>query len=193
MCVSHTTNSGQKRNLSGWFTLIITVLFGFVSPHSASKQATMWVCCLCITHLLYVDDLKLLMKNEDQLKRALATVKKFSSDIQMTFGLGKCATVNIRHGKVIQSDGVDIDQDTQIRNIDAEETYRCLGMEEFGGIRQQLMKERIKKEYYHRIKRILKTQLNAKNKILAINSLAIPVISYSYGIVKWLKSDLQKI
>ena len=73
------------------------------------------------------------MKNEDQLKQELAISKNFSSDIQMTFGLNKCATVNIRNGKVIQSNGVDIDQDTQIRNIDAEETYRYLGMEEFGG------------------------------------------------------------
>ena len=83
-----------------------------------------------------------------------------------------------------QSNGIDIDQDTHIRNIDAEETYRYLGMEEIGVIRQQLMKEKIKKEYYHRIKKILKTRLNAKNKILAINCLALPVISYSYGIVE---------
>ena len=34
-----------------------------------------------------MDDLKLFMKNEDQLKQALAVVKNFSSDIQMTFGL----------------------------------------------------------------------------------------------------------
>ena len=55
-------------------------------------------------------------------------------------------------------------------------------MEETVGINQQLMKERITKEYYQRVRQILKTQLNAKNKILAINSLSIPVISYSFGI-----------
>ena len=148
---------------------------------------TKWKTKMCLHYNKgYVDDLKLFTKSENQLKQALAIVKNFSSDKQMTFGLDKCATVNIRNGKVIQSNGVDIDRDTHIRNIDAEETYRYLGMEEFGVIRQQLMKERIKKEYYHRIKRILKTQLNAKNKILAINSLALPVISYSYGMIEWL-------
>ena len=129
-------------NFSGWFTLIIAILLGFVSPHSAFKQATTWVC--------YLWFMKLFMKNEDQLKQALAIVKNFSSDIQMTFGLDKCATVNIRNGKVIQSNGIDIDKDTHIRNIDAEETYRYLGI-------------------------------------------ALPVISCSYGVIEWLRSDLQKI
>ena len=55
------------------------------------------------------------------------------------------------------------------------------------------MKEKNKKEYCQRIKQILKTQLNAKNKIMAINNLSIPVTSYSYGILEWLRSDLQKI
>ena len=59
--------------------------------------------------------------------------------------------------------------------------------------RWKQMKERIKKEYFHRIERILKIQLNAKKKIFAIKSLAIPVMSYSYGVVEWLRFHLQKI
>ncbi|ESN95668.1 hypothetical protein HELRODRAFT_179139 [Helobdella robusta] len=72
------------------------------------------------------------------------------------------------------SDGVDVGPETHIRGVNAEETYIYLGMKEVEGIQQQMMKEQIKKEYNNRIRSILKTQLNAKNKVIAINSLAIP-------------------
>ena len=101
--------------------------------------------------------------------------------------------LKLKKGKVVLGNGIDIDCNTHIRNLDAEETYKYLGTEEVGGIKQEVMKEKIKKVYYQRVKQILKTQLNAKNKIIAINNLAIPVVSYSYGILEWLRSDLQKI
>ena len=112
----------------------------------------------------------------------------------MSFGLDiQCATVVIRKGKVVRSTGINIDCNTHMKGIDAEETCRYLGMEETMGINQQLIKKRIKKEYYQRVRQILKTQLNAKNKIWAINSLAMPVITYIFGVVDRLRSDLQKI
>ena len=52
-----------------------------------------------ITHLLYMDDLKLFMKNKDQMKEALMIIENFSSDIQITFGLSKCAAVEIKKRK----------------------------------------------------------------------------------------------
>ena len=39
------------------------------------------------------------------------------------------------------------------------------------------MKEKIKGERYRRIRAILHTELNAKNKLEAINTLAIPVVT----------------
>lgn len=42
-----------------------------------------------ITHLLYMDDLKLYAKNDDQLRQELCIVKGFSDDIRMEFGLEK--------------------------------------------------------------------------------------------------------
>eukprot|EP00957_Ditylum_brightwellii_P077636 5900423-Ditylum_brightwellii.AAC.1 len=52
-----------------------------------------------ISHLLYIDDLKLYALSEEELKRALQIVEDFSNDINMTSGLDKCngkyATANI--------------------------------------------------------------------------------------------------
>ena len=54
------------------------------------------------------------------------------------------------------------------------------------------MRDKVKKEYYHRIRTILRTQLNSRNKMMAINSLAIPVIGYSFGVLKWSKTEIEK-
>eukprot|EP00957_Ditylum_brightwellii_P183935 14010436-Ditylum_brightwellii.AAC.1 len=48
-----------------------------------------------ISHLLYIDDLKLYARNEEELRRALKFVENFSGDINMTFGLDKCAILLI--------------------------------------------------------------------------------------------------
>ena len=47
------------------------------------------------------------------------------------------------------------------------------------------MREKITRQYFKRLKAICKTELTPKNKIQAINQLAIPVISYGFGIVDW--------
>jgi hypothetical protein len=55
------------------------------------------------------------------------------------------------------------------------------------------MKEKLSKEYTRRLKLVLKSDLNAINKTRAINSLAIPVLSYSFGIIDWTKAELRKL
>ena len=49
-----------------------------------------------ITHLFYMDDLKLYAKNDGDLEGLLATVKRFSDDINMEFGLDKCAKATFK-------------------------------------------------------------------------------------------------
>ena len=54
-------------------------------------------------------------------------------------------------------------------------------------------KQKLKKEYLRRLRLVLGTELSAKNKILAIGSMAVPVLRYSFGIVNWHKEELQKL
>ena len=71
--------------------------------------------------------------------------------------------------------------------------YGYLGMEEGEGVQHHKMKVKIKKEYKKRIKLVLKSELNARNKIAAINTLAVPVILYSYGVFDWKLNDIQAL
>eukprot|EP00794_Sanderia_malayensis_P013027 gene13027-14365_t len=55
------------------------------------------------------------------------------------------------------------------------------------------MKEKVTKEYYRRVRLVLKTELNSKNRIEAVNTLAVPVVQYSYNIINWNLPDLQRM
>jgi len=54
-------------------------------------------------------------------------------------------------------------------------------------------KEKLKKEYLGRVRRVLGTELSADNKIQAIGSLVVPVLRYSFGTVNWRQKELQKL
>ena len=45
------------------------------------------------------------------------------------------------------------------------------------------MKEKIRKECYRQVRAILHTEMNAKTKLDAMNTLAIPVITYSFNVI----------
>ena len=55
------------------------------------------------------------------------------------------------------------------------------------------MKQKLKKELVRRTRLILKTELNSKNRITAINTLAIPVITYSFNIIDWNLSEVKRL
>ena len=40
---------------------------------------------------------------------------------------------------------------------------------------------------------MLKSELNARNKIAAINTLAVPIILYSYGVIDWKLDEIQDL
>ena len=46
--------------------------------------------------MFYVDDLKLYAKDDNELEGLLRTIKGFSDDIDMEFGLSKCAKATLR-------------------------------------------------------------------------------------------------
>ena len=83
----------------------------------------------------------------------------------------KCTV--IRGGDIALLDGV------EIQSLKTQEFYKYLGIDEKNGINDRVMKEKVKREYFCRVRKILKTQLNSKNKIMVINSLVAPVVALS--------------
>ena len=116
-----------------------------------------------ITHLFYMDDLKLYTKDDCVLEGLLRIVKRFSDDIGMKFGLSKCATAIFKRGKLEKSDHVRLDEETMIKDLMQEKVYKYLSVDESSGIQHATMKQKLKKELVGRTRLILKTELNSKN------------------------------
>ena len=58
---------------------------------------------------------------------------------------------------------------------------------------EEEMKKKITKEYYRRLKLVLKSKLNGRNIILAINTWAVAVISFGAGIIDWNMDELKQV
>jgi hypothetical protein len=111
----------------------------------------------------------------------------------MDFGLEKCAKIIFKKGKLIQSQNLMIDINREIQELQQGKTYKYLGTEESEGMQHQQMKERLKQEYRRRLRMILKSEVNARNKITAIGALAVPVLRYSFGIINWIIEEIKQI
>ena len=79
---------------------------------------------LKLSHLLYLDDLKLYGKSRTELESLVHTVKIFSSSIGMEFGLNKCVTVSIEHGKFVSGEGIALPTNEEISTLDMSKAYK---------------------------------------------------------------------
>jgi hypothetical protein len=75
-----------------------------------------------ISHLLSMNDLKLLGKSEEELQKQIETVTNFSDDIQMEFGLDKCAKIVFKKGKLVHSQNLLVDINREIKELEQGKT-----------------------------------------------------------------------
>ena len=145
-----------------------------------------------INHLSFMDDLKMFAKNKKEIDSLVSTVQLVSQDIGMQFGVQKCGVTVMKRGKIVASEGIVVANGESIKSVDAE-GYRYLGILELDKIKENEMKEVFRREYLRRVNLVMKSKLNGKNKIMAINTWAVSLMRYGAGILKWNKNELQQI
>ena len=146
-----------------------------------------------LNHLLFMNDLKLFGRSEDQIDSLVQTVFIFSKDIGMEFGLKKCGVVILkREGKLVKFDGIHLPNQEIMKEVD-ENGYTYLGILELDEIKEHKMKIKVTAEYKRRLRLILKSKLNGKNKIQAINTWAVALLRYGAGIINWKVDELKKM
>ena len=137
-----------------------------------------------------MDDLKLYASNDNQLRLLLETIRVFSTDIGMKFGLDKCRKSTILKGKCSKTESIQSTSEENIKELNNVEFYRYLGIQESNLICHAATKSQLTEEYFCRLRKILKSELNSINLITAINTWAIPAISYGFSVINWTKTDL---
>ena len=55
------------------------------------------------------------------------------------------------------------------------------------------MKDKFRNEYFRRATLILKSKLNGRNKIMALNTWTATILRYGARILKWNKNELQEM
>ena len=145
-----------------------------------------------VNHLLFMDDLKLFGKSEDQIDSLIQTTHIFSTDIGMEFGIKKCGVLILKRGKIVKCDGIELPNNDVIKEV-GEEGYTYLGIVEVDKIKENEIKSKTITEYKRRLRLILKSKLHGRNKITAINTWAVAIFRYGAGIINWKESELKRV
>ena len=145
-----------------------------------------------ISHLLFVDDLKLFAANDNQLASMIRIVNKFSDDIAMSFGIDKCKKLTIQRGKIVDMENIQLDDSEELKSLKLNQQYKYLGFGENLTI-DKTTKSALKNEYFKRLKMIRKSVLSNKHFFEAINSYAIPALSYGFPVLDWTITELEII
>ena len=146
-----------------------------------------------VNHLLYMDDLKLYASSRNQLNQLLDITFKFSKAIQMDFGMDKCGIADLERGSLVRNEGLQLPNEEIMQCFSQDQEYKYLGILQLRGISHTTVKNKLKECFQTRVRQILRTQLNFSNKIRAINTYAIPVLTYSFGLIKWSLTDLEEL
>ena len=91
----------------------------------------------------------------------------------------KCGLLSLKRGKVKEK--YILPNEEIMKSVD-EDGYKYLWILELDRIKE---KEKVKKEYNRRLRSILKSKLNRKNKIQGINTWAVALIRYGGGLLDW--------
>ncbi|KAL0810623.1 hypothetical protein ABMA28_010737 [Loxostege sticticalis] len=119
--------------------------------------------------------------------------ENFSKDICMDFGIDKCKINSVKAGQIIQNINYQLDTGQQITSLDHNEVYKYLGYNQARQIQYKDTKTKLLQQFKHRLNSICKSQLYSRNLVKAINSYAIPILTYSFGIINWTQTDLINI
>ena len=81
----------------------------------------------------------------------------------------------------------------KIRTLREKETYKYLEILEAGTIKQMKMKEKIKKEYLKRTRKLLETKLYCRKLFKGINTWAVSLVKYSGPFFKCTREELKQM
>ena len=96
----------------------------------------------------------------------------------MEFDIEKCAMQIMKSGKRHLTDGMELPNQNKIRTLGEKETYKYSDIFEANTIKQMDMKEKRKKEYLRRNKKLLETKQCSRNHIKGINTWVV-LVRYS--------------
>ena len=137
-----------------------------------------------------MDDLKLYGKMMQEFDSLVQTVIIFSSNLGMQVGISQCAFLEMKRGKIVQSEEIELQIGETIKSLEDERDASIWMCYNFNNNKGVLLKDRLRDR---KDRKILKASLNAGNTIQAINARVVSIIRYGTGIVEQRKNELEAI
>ena len=94
-----------------------------------------------------MDALKLYSRDEKGLESLVETIRVFSEDIGMEFGIDKCALLKMEKGKIVKSVGIELPNGKVINLLLEGESYKYLGILQAGRFLEEEMKLKVSKDF----------------------------------------------
>ena len=138
-----------------------------------------------VTHLYFMDDLKVYASGADALATTLETVDRVSRAVGMELGLRKCAVAHVKGGKLVDKEDFLLPEERTIEQVARGGTYKYLGIEQLFKPDHKTVRARLYKTYAKRLRQIWSSSLNSKNKVHATNTWAVSLFRYFFTQVKW--------
>ena len=117
---------------------------------------------------------------------------RFSKDIGTGFGIKRCGVVILKKGKLAKFDGIHLPNQEIMKEVD-ENGYTYLGILESDKIKEHEMKIKVTAECKRRLRLVLKSKMNGKNKIQAINTWTVALLRCQAGIINWKVDEFNKM
>ena len=89
-----------------------------------------------------------------QYLKIAGTLRIFSNDVRMQFEISKCQMLEMKRGKVMQSDGTKLPSRETRKSLKNEKECKSLVVLQFDSARSKEMKSLITKEYYLGVRKI---------------------------------------
>jgi hypothetical protein len=137
--------------------------------------------------------LNLYSRTEEGMTSMLNSIRMINEDIRMIIYLDKYTRVVMRRGKLTSGGDLVLSYVQRIKEVNENTGYKYLGIQRVDAIRGHEVKNQVERVFYRRIRLILKSHLNSGNLVNAINGWAMPVITYTAGIVLWNVAELQEL
>ena len=100
----------------------------------------------------------------------MQTVRVFSEDIGMEFGIEKCTMLVMEKGRIVKSVGIELPDGKVIKLLQEGESYKYLRNLEADKFLEEKMKLNVSNEYIRRLRKVLKSKQNGGDLVCGVNT-----------------------
>lgn len=143
---------------------------------------------ISLSHLFYMDDLKLFANSAENLSKQIKAVTSISDAISMKLNVKKCAQVHfipmrLRNEQVQSSEDPETSEGVRFPMLDGESAYKYLGIEQTLGLKEADAWDRVEAKCLQIVQKLWASDLTFRQKVNSHNSTVLPVINYIVGCI----------